>query len=136
MAYLSFTVVRLNNYHSARFMTKPHLLLQVMGSVVEVTNYQFILFTFGYGPLNAATKGSCWIGLINYCAPAGDAYSKALEIACDINQKGPVAIRMTKRVISHGSEMEIGSGLELEEECYEVILVTDDRYYGQMVVLL
>ncbi|CAH1445672.1 unnamed protein product [Lactuca virosa] len=66
-----------------------------------------------------------------YCAPAGDAYSKAL----DINQKGPVAIRMAKRVISHGLEMEIGSGL-LEEECYEEILVTDDRYDGQMVVLL
>lgn len=40
-----------------------------------------------------------------------------------------MAIRMAKRVISHGLEMEIGSGL-LEEECYEEILVTDDRLEG------
>ncbi|CAH1426355.1 unnamed protein product [Lactuca virosa] len=58
----------------------------------------------------------------------GSAHS--LEIARDINQKGPVAIRMAKKVISHGSEMEIGSGLELEEECYEETLVTDDRLEG------
>nr|KAJ0187581.1 hypothetical protein LSAT_V11C900462980 [Lactuca sativa] len=45
-------------------------------------------------------------------------------------QYGPVAIRMAKRVISHGSEMETRSDLELEDECYEEILVTGDRLEG------
>lgn len=37
---------------------------------------------------------------------------------------------MAKRVISHGSEMETRSDLELEDECYEEILVTGDRLEG------
>ncbi|KAL4565719.1 hypothetical protein LXL04_029822 [Taraxacum kok-saghyz] len=77
-----------------------------------------------------SAKEALSFGLINYCVPAGNAYSKALEIARDINQKGPVAIRMAKRAINHGLEMEMGSGLVLEEECYEEILVTDDRLEG------
>ncbi|CAI9304321.1 unnamed protein product [Lactuca saligna] len=64
-------------------------------------------------------KEALSFGLINYCAPTGDAYSKALEIACYINQKGPVAIRMAKRVISHGLEMEIGSGLLERKPLYK-----------------
>ncbi|CAI9291383.1 unnamed protein product [Lactuca saligna] len=75
-------------------------------------------------------KEALSFGLINYCVPAGDAYSKALEIAREINQKGPVAIRMAKRAVNHGLEMEMGCGLELEEECYEEILVTGDRLEG------
>lgn len=75
-------------------------------------------------------KEALSFGLINYCVPAGEAYPKALEIARDIKQKGPVAIKMAKRAINRGLEMDIGSGLVLEEECYEEILVTDDRLEG------
>ncbi|KAL4572437.1 hypothetical protein LXL04_019214 [Taraxacum kok-saghyz] len=37
-----------------RFMRNPHLLLQVVKSVMEVTNYRFVLFTSGYEPLEDA----------------------------------------------------------------------------------
>lgn len=70
------------------------------------------------------------IGLINYCVPAGEAYSKALEVAREINQKGPVAIRMAKRAINHGLEVDMASALALEEDCYEMILNTNDRLEG------
>ncbi|KAJ0802910.1 putative methylglutaconyl-CoA hydratase [Helianthus annuus] len=70
------------------------------------------------------------IGLINYCTPAGEAYSKALEVARDINQKGPVAIRMAKRAINEGLEVNMASGLDVEEECYEQTLHTNDRLEG------
>ncbi|KAI7743421.1 hypothetical protein M8C21_011272 [Ambrosia artemisiifolia] len=70
------------------------------------------------------------IGLINYCTPAGEAYSKALEVARDINQKGPVAIRMAKRAINEGLEVNMDSALGVEEECYEQILHTNDRLEG------
>ncbi|KAJ0808006.1 putative methylglutaconyl-CoA hydratase [Helianthus annuus] len=71
---------------------------------------------------------SLW--LINYCTPAGEAYSKALEVARDINQKGPVAIRMAKRAINEGLEVNMASGLDVEEECYEQTLHTNDRLEG------
>ncbi|XP_077213288.1 ATP-dependent caseinolytic (Clp) protease/crotonase family protein [Tasmannia lanceolata] len=70
------------------------------------------------------------IGLVNYCVPTGEAYSKALQIARDINQKGPLALRMAKRAINEGLEAEMSSALALEEECYEQLLNTKDRLEG------
>ncbi|XP_073220161.1 probable enoyl-CoA hydratase 2, mitochondrial [Cicer arietinum] len=70
------------------------------------------------------------MGLVNYCVPAGEAYSKALEIARDINQKGPVAIRMAKRAINKGLETDLTSALVLEGDCYDEVLNTKDRLEG------
>ncbi|KAL3598675.1 hypothetical protein D5086_006593 [Populus alba] len=70
------------------------------------------------------------MGLANYSVPAGEAHSKALEIAREIIQKGPVAIRMAKKAINEGLEIDLPSALELEEECYEQILNTKDRLEG------
>ncbi|KAF3448272.1 hypothetical protein FNV43_RR08985 [Rhamnella rubrinervis] len=70
------------------------------------------------------------IGLVNYCVPAGEAHLKALEIARDINEKGPVAIRLAKTAINGGLEASMGPALALEEECYEQLLNTKDRLEG------
>ncbi|KAF5195078.1 Enoyl-coa hydratase [Thalictrum thalictroides] len=70
------------------------------------------------------------MGLVNYCVPAGGAHLKALEIARDINQKGPLAIKLAKRAIDDGHEIDLQSALALEEECYEQILTTKDRLEG------
>ncbi|KAG8071664.1 hypothetical protein GUJ93_ZPchr0006g44979 [Zizania palustris] len=42
------------------------------------------------------------MGLANYCVPAGEAYDKALELAREITQKGPLGIRMAKKAIDRG----------------------------------
>ncbi|KAK7330814.1 hypothetical protein VNO77_25017 [Canavalia gladiata] len=70
------------------------------------------------------------MGLVNYCVPTGEAYSKALSIARDINQKGPVAVRMAKRAINEGVETDLISALVLEEDCYDQVLNTKDRLEG------
>ncbi|KAG9452167.1 hypothetical protein H6P81_005071 [Aristolochia fimbriata] len=70
------------------------------------------------------------LGLVNYCVPVGEAYSKALQVAREINEKGPVALRMAKRAINEGLEVNISSGLALEEECYQHVLSTKDRLEG------
>ncbi|XP_008238477.1 PREDICTED: probable enoyl-CoA hydratase 2, mitochondrial [Prunus mume] len=67
------------------------------------------------------------IGLVNYCVPAGEAHLKALEIARNINEKGPIAVRMAKKAIDEGLEVHKTSALALEEECYEQTLSTNDR---------
>jgi len=41
-----------------------------------------------------------------------------------------VAVRMAKRAIDGGLDMDLASGLRLEEECYEQILNTKDRLEG------
>ncbi|XP_065858100.1 probable enoyl-CoA hydratase 2, mitochondrial isoform X1 [Euphorbia lathyris] len=70
------------------------------------------------------------MGLVNYSVPAGEARLKALEVAREINQKGPIAIRIAKRAINEGIQMDLASALELEEECYQQILNTKDRLEG------
>ncbi|XP_060207411.1 probable enoyl-CoA hydratase 2, mitochondrial [Lycium barbarum] len=70
------------------------------------------------------------IGLVNYCVPAGEARLKALELARDINQKGPLALRMAKCAIDKGVELDMQSGLALERDCYEQLLDTEDRLEG------
>lgn len=46
------------------------------------------------------------------------------------SQQGPIAIRMVKKAINEGLEMDMASALELEEECYEQVLNTKDRLEG------
>ncbi|KAK6947527.1 Enoyl-CoA hydratase/isomerase [Dillenia turbinata] len=75
-------------------------------------------------------KQAMMMGLVNHCVPAGEAHLKALEIAREINRKGPFAIRMAKRAINDGLEINITSALQLEEECYEALLHTKDRLEG------
>ncbi|KAG5592793.1 hypothetical protein H5410_043307 [Solanum commersonii] len=75
-------------------------------------------------------KNTCHAGLVNYCVPAGEARLKALELARDINQKGPLALRMAKRAIDQGVELDTESGLALEWDCYEQLLDTKDRVEG------
>ncbi|KAJ9173336.1 hypothetical protein P3X46_016486 [Hevea brasiliensis] len=70
------------------------------------------------------------IGLVNYSVPAGEARLKALEVAREINQKGPIAIRLAKKAINEGLGIDLASALELEEECYEQLLNTKDRLEG------
>ncbi|XP_022965119.1 probable enoyl-CoA hydratase 2, mitochondrial isoform X2 [Cucurbita maxima] len=70
------------------------------------------------------------IGLVNYCVPAGEAYAKALEIAQEINQKGPLAIKMAKKAIDEGLERDLESAMEVEDECYKELLDTKDRLEG------
>lgn len=44
--------------------------------------------------------------------------------------QGPLAIRMAKRAINEGFEVDMASALALEEECYEQLLNTKDRLEG------
>ncbi|KAJ6851395.1 putative enoyl-CoA hydratase 2, mitochondrial [Iris pallida] len=76
------------------------------------------------------SKEALSMGLVNYCVPAGEAYLKALQISREINQKGPLAVKMAKQAINQGLEVELSSALAMEEECYEQILNTQDRLEG------
>lgn len=44
--------------------------------------------------------------------------------------QGPIAVRMAKRAINEGIEMDMESALAFEEECYEQLLNTKDRLEG------
>lgn len=67
------------------------------------------------------------IGLANHTVPAGKAYEKALELARRILTRGPIAIRMAKTAMDRGVEVDITTGLAIEEACYAQLLPTKDR---------
>ncbi len=67
------------------------------------------------------------IGLVNRVAPAGKLRETALEVARQIAENGPVAVRAAKAAIDQGGELPIGQGLEVEARCYERVLGTSDR---------
>lgn len=70
------------------------------------------------------------VGLVNICVTAGEAHEKAIEMAQQINEKGPMAIKMAKKAIDEGIETNMASGLEVEEMCYQKLLNTQDRLEG------
>ncbi|KAG8860534.1 hypothetical protein FRB96_003788 [Tulasnella sp. 330] len=55
------------------------------------------------------------------------AYDSALNLAKEINQSAPLALRAAKLAISRAPELDLDSGLSFERACYEPLLSTSDR---------
>ncbi|KAK2819384.1 hypothetical protein Q5P01_024945 [Channa striata] len=77
---------------------------------------------------------ACRLGLISHSVEqnkCGDAaYLRALELAREINPQGPIAIRMAKLAINQGMEVDLSTGLAIEEACYAQVIPTKDRLEG------
>lgn len=58
------------------------------------------------------------------------AYKCALQIAREILPNGPLAVKMAKKAISHGQQVDINNGCAIEEFCYSQIIPTKDRIEG------
>lgn len=69
-------------------------------------------------------------GLLTKAVPAGKAFDAALELAEEIAPNGPVAVRMAKLAIDKGSEVDVASGMAIEEACYAQVIPTADRLEG------
>lgn len=76
------------------------------------------------------------LGLVNRVVAQnqeGDAaYGKALELAKEILPQGPIALRMAKTAIDRGIEVDLDTGLTIEEFCYAQVIPTKDRLEGLM----
>ncbi|KAL3094828.1 hypothetical protein niasHS_006123 [Heterodera schachtii] len=65
------------------------------------------------------------IGLLNHLTD--DPYAKALEIARDVLKTGPLANRVAKLAVEQGFDLELRSGLVVEQQCYAQLMPTKDR---------
>uniref|UniRef100_A0A914UU37 Uncharacterized protein n=1 Tax=Plectus sambesii TaxID=2011161 RepID=A0A914UU37_9BILA len=74
------------------------------------------------------------IGLVNHVVEpnsAGDAaYQRALKLAKEILPQGPIALRVAKIAIDRGSEVDLETGLNIEQQCYAQVIPTKDRIEG------
>ncbi|GAB1601127.1 methylglutaconyl-CoA hydratase, mitochondrial-like [Argonauta hians] len=79
-------------------------------------------------------KQAAAIGLVNHAVDqneAGDAaYLKAEQLAQEIAQQGPFALRMAKLAINNGVEVDLVSGCRYEEAYYAQVIPTKDRLEG------
>jgi enoyl-CoA hydratase/carnithine racemase len=70
------------------------------------------------------------IGMANRVVPHASLLSEARSMAQAIAENGPVALRVAKRAIDRGAEMDLASGLVFESTCYEITIPTEDRREG------
>ena len=75
------------------------------------------------------------MGLVNECVEQlhqGDAaLQRSLEIGKAIARNGPIGVRAAKEAINRGSEEpDLERALEIEGECYQKVVLTNDRIEG------
>jgi len=74
------------------------------------------------------------IGLVNQVVEQnkeGDsAYLRSVELAEEICPNGPIGVRMAKIAVSRGIQVDLSTGLAIEEACYAQVIPTKDRIEG------
>lgn len=70
------------------------------------------------------------VGIADRLVPKGAALDEAVKMADMIASRGPVAIRVAKRVIDKGLELSLAEGLNLEAEGFGELCDTEDKNEG------
>ncbi|NIR48058.1 enoyl-CoA hydratase [candidate division KSB1 bacterium] len=69
-------------------------------------------------------------GAVNYVVSAAELMPKAQAVAKEISKNGPLAVRQAKKAVKNGLGKSIEEGLDLEFDCYQKIISTQDRIEG------
>lgn len=79
---------------------------------------------------------ACKIGLVSHVLDQNSegtaAFVKSLELAEEITQQGPIAVKLAKLAINKGLDVDLQSGLAFEQACYSQVIGTQDRIEGLM----
>ena len=70
------------------------------------------------------------IGLVDEVYDSKELMAKAKEMAVKIASKGPLAVRMSKRLINKGLDCDLDSGLFMEREAISVLFASSDKKEG------
>ncbi|KAG8596074.1 hypothetical protein GDO81_001722 [Engystomops pustulosus] len=74
------------------------------------------------------------IGLVSHVVEQNEegdaAYRRAVALAREFITQGPIAMRMAKLAINQGIEVDLATGLAIEEACYAQVIPTKDRMEG------
>ncbi|CBY31523.1 unnamed protein product [Oikopleura dioica] len=101
---------------------------QTISRIIGVAKAKELIFTGRFVGSSEAER----IGLVNRAVEQNEdsnaAYLAALDLAREI--KPQVALRMAKMAINNGSELDLNSGLAIEQMCYAQVIPTQDRLEG------
>jgi enoyl-CoA hydratase len=84
-------------------------------------------------PMDAAMAQS--IGLVTRVVEPGGAVAAARDMAAALAERGPVAVRVAKKLLDAATETSLEEGLALETDGSEVVFATDDVLEGARAFL-
>jgi enoyl-CoA hydratase/carnithine racemase len=85
-----------------------------------------LIFTAAKLPAGEAAT----FGFIDELVPAGTARERALALATQIAANSPVGLRSAKRAMRLGLDVDLASGLEIEDACWRATAFSGDRAEG------
>jgi methylglutaconyl-CoA hydratase len=99
---------------------------QRLARIVGIAKAKELIYTARR--IDALTAHS--IGLVNQVVDNRFVLDAALELAREISQNGPLAVKQAKFAIDQGFDSDLKTGLMIEQKAYEVIIPTEDRLEG------
>ncbi len=70
------------------------------------------------------------LGIIEHVIPVEELLNKAIQIAERIAENGPIAVNQAKIAINRGIEVDLQTGLQIEQMAYAITIPTKDRIEG------
>jgi enoyl-CoA hydratase/carnithine racemase len=70
------------------------------------------------------------LGLADRLVPKGAARTSALELAKQLAAKSPISLRAAKRALRQGIDVDVVTGLEIEDRAWQEVAFSADRLEG------
>ena len=70
------------------------------------------------------------LGVVDEVLEAGSALERGLELAAQIAANSPVGLRQAKRAMRLGADVDLATGLEVEDGCWRATAFSSDRAEG------
>lgn len=70
------------------------------------------------------------LGIVEYIVPKEQLMEKTIQLAEEIAENAPLALVQAKAAINYGLEVELMSGLKIEQLAYRSLIPTEDRREG------
>jgi enoyl-CoA hydratase/carnithine racemase len=70
------------------------------------------------------------LGALDEVVPAGSARDRSLELAATIARNSPVGVRNAKRAMRYGSDVDLATGLQIEDSAWRATALSGDRQEG------
>ncbi len=72
------------------------------------------------------------LGLVNHVVSADQLMTKCEQIAADIVKSAPLAVQKLKIAVMQGLDLPLSKAVELEQECFEWLMQTEDAKEGAL----
>jgi enoyl-CoA hydratase/carnithine racemase len=78
----------------------------------------------------ATAEEALTMGFVDRLVPEGLAQASARELAREMATKSPISLRAAKRALKEGTDVDVATGLEIENQAWEEVAFSADRLEG------